>query len=292
MHFLFTISFSFPFFSACFLIIFFLHSNQIHEKRATSANLNSTTPSIYDLENGRKKSVSRFGILCEFPYSTLFTKLVKFVKSFVFMVGLPFHIVFFITIPRPRRSGSCTCQVKDSYYNVVKSGHYDSNKNHHRIQHPVYRCIHWKVVVLMSFIFSIVWLGTLTFIIVDIAEYVMRCQGYDAAWTGLTVLAIGSSLPDCFSSIAVAREGKMDMAISNAFGSNIFDIFFCLGVPFFLQAIVSGKPIPVPEVEMFSWLSEFSLIAIIIVTVSFPPPLSLPVCLCLSMYCCCCRRRC
>ena len=40
---------------------------------------------------------------------------------------------------------------------------------------------------------------------------------------GLTILAIGSSLPDCFSSIFAAKHGMGEMAVSNALGSNIFE---------------------------------------------------------------------
>ena len=59
----------------------------------------------------------------------------------------------------------------------------------------------------------------------------------DANLTGVTVLAIGSSLPDFLSSLIVARKGRGDMAIANALGSNIFDVLICLGVPFALKSM-------------------------------------------------------
>ncbi|CAG0891095.1 unnamed protein product, partial [Darwinula stevensoni] len=52
---------------------------------------------------------------------------------------------------------------------------------------------------------------------------------------GLTLLAVGVSLPDAFSSLAVVKEGFGDMAVSNAIGSNTFDILLCLGLPWFIQ---------------------------------------------------------
>ena len=51
---------------------------------------------------------------------------------------------------------------------------------------------------------------------------------------GTTVLAAGTSIPDALSSIAVARDGLADMAVANAVGSNVFDIWLGLGLPWLL----------------------------------------------------------
>ena len=49
---------------------------------------------------------------------------------------------------------------------------------------------------------------------------------------------------DALSSILVARDGYGDMAVSNAIGSNVFDINLGLGLPFLIRvAIDAGKPI-------------------------------------------------
>lgn len=47
---------------------------------------------------------------------------------------------------------------------------------------------------------------------------------------GLTVLAIGTSLPELFTSIIAARKGETDLAMGNLFGSNIFNILSILGI--------------------------------------------------------------
>lgn len=52
---------------------------------------------------------------------------------------------------------------------------------------------------------------------------------------GFTVLAAGTSIPDLISSMAVAREGKGDMAVSSSIGSNIFDILVGLPLPWILK---------------------------------------------------------
>jgi len=48
---------------------------------------------------------------------------------------------------------------------------------------------------------------------------------------GTLVLAAGTSVPDALSSISVAQAGQGDMAVANAVGSNVFDIFLGLGLP-------------------------------------------------------------
>jgi len=63
---------------------------------------------------------------------------------------------------------------------------------------------------------------------------------------GLTLIAFGVSLPDVIASLLVVRDGLGDMAVSNAVGSNVFDILVCLGVPWLLKtAINKGQPVQV-----------------------------------------------
>ncbi len=50
---------------------------------------------------------------------------------------------------------------------------------------------------------------------------------------GITILAAATSLPDTFLSIISAKKGESDAALSNALGSNTFNILICLGIPIF-----------------------------------------------------------
>ncbi|MBI4019401.1 MAG: calcium/sodium antiporter [Candidatus Aenigmarchaeota archaeon] len=52
-----------------------------------------------------------------------------------------------------------------------------------------------------------------------------------------TIIAVGTSLPELFTSINAARKGEDDMAIGNIIGSNIFNIFFILGISALLNPI-------------------------------------------------------
>jgi cation:H+ antiporter len=47
---------------------------------------------------------------------------------------------------------------------------------------------------------------------------------------GLTIVAVGTSLPELVTSIVAARKGEVDMALGNAIGSNVFNILMVLGI--------------------------------------------------------------
>ena len=84
------------------------------------------------------------------------------------------------------------------------------------------------------------WLGLLTFFVVDASTKIGECFSIPADLLGITLLAVGSSLPDCISSVIVARQAKIDMAVANAFGSNVFDVNLCVGFSFVLGSIAAA----------------------------------------------------
>ena len=59
---------------------------------------------------------------------------------------------------------------------------------------------------------------------------IARLAGVSEAVIGLTLVAGGTSLPELATSIVAARKGQSGLAIGNVIGSNIFNIFFILGV--------------------------------------------------------------
>ena len=73
--------------------------------------------------------------------------------------------------------------------------------------------------------------------LVDGAAQMARTVGVSDRVVGLTVVAIGTSLPELFASIVAARKGSVDMAVGNAIGSNLFNL---LGV---LSASAAISPI-------------------------------------------------
>ena len=65
---------------------------------------------------------------------------------------------------------------------------------------------------------------------VDAAPSLARIFGLSERFIGLTVVALGTSLPELFTSVTAARKGNADIAIGNIVGSNIFNILFVVGL--------------------------------------------------------------
>lgn len=94
----------------------------------------------------------------------------------------------------------------------------------------------------VTFVMCIVWLGILVEVMVEHASEFGALLGFSPGILGLTLLAAGTSFPDLVASLIVAKQGSIDMAVSNAFGSNNFDVLLCLGLPWFLStAVVFGR---------------------------------------------------
>ena len=73
---------------------------------------------------------------------------------------------------------------------------------------------------------------------VDAAKAIASALGIPDAIIGLTVVALGTSLPELFTSVTAARKGNADIAIGNIVGSNVFNILFVVG----LSALVTPVP--------------------------------------------------
>jgi len=89
----------------------------------------------------------------------------------------------------------------------------------------------WKTWYPMSFLMSIVFIGFITHFMVEWCTRIGCILKIPPVVMGTTVLAAGTSIPDALSSIAVAKDGLANMAVANAVGSNVFDIWLGLGLP-------------------------------------------------------------
>lgn len=86
---------------------------------------------------------------------------------------------------------------------------------------------------------------------VDGAIAIARTLGMSEAFIGLTIVAVGTSLPELVTSAVAAYRRQVDIAVGNVIGSNIFNIFWILGV----SALI--KPLP------FEVTGNFDIIMII-----------------------------
>ena len=82
--------------------------------------------------------------------------------------------------------------------------------------------------------------------LVDGAVTMARYLGINELIIGLTVIAVGTSLPELATSIIATRRGERDIAVGNVVGSNIFNVLAVLG----LTAIFAPSGVPVPSAAL------------------------------------------
>ncbi|MCU0261219.1 MAG: calcium/sodium antiporter [Ilumatobacteraceae bacterium] len=80
-------------------------------------------------------------------------------------------------------------------------------------------------------------------LLVSAATDVAEAIGVSELVIGLTVVAVGTSLPEIATSVLAAARGERDIAVGNAVGSNIFNLLAVLGI----TAAVSPSPLPVAD---------------------------------------------
>ena len=73
--------------------------------------------------------------------------------------------------------------------------------------------------------------------VVDSATSIATLFGMSANLVGLTIVAIGTSLPEFVTSIVAIKKGETEIAIGNVIGSNIFNILLVLGLATFISPI-------------------------------------------------------
>lgn len=84
--------------------------------------------------------------------------------------------------------------------------------------------------------------------VVNSATEIAAMLGLSEGLIGLTIAAVGTSLPELVTSIVAARKGENDIAMGNVIGSNIFNIVFIMGVASLI------KPIPIEIVSLYDMI--------------------------------------
>lgn len=109
------------------------------------------------------------------------------------------------------------------------------------------------------------WIGAETYVVPYLGEF--HGLGIPILFVALIIASMASSIPDTIISMKDAQKGNYDDAVSNAFGSNMFDICFALGFPLFLYGIIVG-PIHMGE-EIIQLTSELRLLLLLMTIVVF-----------------------
>ncbi|MCB1173070.1 MAG: calcium/sodium antiporter [Leptospiraceae bacterium] len=107
----------------------------------------------------------------------------------------------------------------------------ESDSEEHGTEIPVWRAIVMSVAGLIALPVGGNW-------IVDGAVQIAQDIGLSESVIGVVIVGVGTSLPELAASVMAAYKGKTDIAVGNAVGSNIFNIFWVLG----LSAMI--RPLP------------------------------------------------
>ena len=98
--------------------------------------------------------------------------------------------------------------------------------------------------LLISIIFIVCGVIAIKFggdFVVDSAKYIALHIGMSETLVGLTIVAVGTSLPELVTSMVAAKKGETSLAVGNVIGSNLFNIIFILGVSGTIHPIMVEK---------------------------------------------------
>ena len=113
---------------------------------------------------------------------------------------------------------------------------------------PLKRAIFWLIIGLALLIIS-------SRILVWGAVEIARDFGVSDLVIGLTVVAVGTSLPELASSIIAARKGEHDLALGNVLGSNLFNTLAVVGIAGLIQPMSVGAEVIARDIPVMAALT-------------------------------------
>ena len=118
----------------------------------------------------------------------------------------------------------------------------------------------WKLILLgVVGAAIVVWGADIT---VGAATTIASALGLSERFIGLTIVALGTSLPELVTSVTAAKKGNCDIAIGNIVGSNIFNILFVIGtssliIPIIFEATFLVDAIVALAAGVLLWVATF-----------------------------------
>lgn len=128
-----------------------------------------------------------------------------------------------------------------------------------------FACIGWKVAFALvppcdlgggvpAFFVALAFIGLVTMLVGEVATILGCAIGLKASVTAITLVAMGTSLPDTLASMTAAQQFEYaDSAIGNVTGSNCVNVFLGLGLPWVIAAhynAAQGQPFVVPAGDL------------------------------------------
>lgn len=146
-------------------------------------------------------------------FSFVITPFVLDTIESIIMLTLFIIYIVLLVVRSCKKKGGCECQLDSELL-----------KEEEKKEKPkVFKSIFLAVIGLLAIIVGGDW-------VVDGASSIALKLGMDEILVGLTIVAVGTSLPELVTSIVAAKKHENDIAIGNIIGSNIFNILFILGL--------------------------------------------------------------
>ncbi len=123
---------------------------------------------------------------------------------------------------------------------------------------PTSKALIWLVV-------GLILLPISAHILVEAAVYIAKFFGLSDLVIGLTIIAIGTSLPELAASIAGVLKGEDDLALGNVIGSNIFNLLAVMGIP----GLLAAGPIDPSAADRDFWYMLGTTIAVFVMAMSW-----------------------
>jgi cation:H+ antiporter len=98
-------------------------------------------------------------------------------------------------------------------------------------------------------------------LVVDASLAIARLLGVSEAFIALSLVALGTSLPEVVTSCIAVRKGKLDIAVGNVIGSNIFNVLWILGISAIIRPLIFSVHL---NIDLFIALVSSLLLLILI----------------------------
>lgn len=203
-----------------------------------SVSVSSSLNGMNDLSVANVVGSNIFNILMVLGFSSLITVLpieessIKFDLPFLNIVSIML-LAMLINLTLGRFNGVILIGIFVYFlWHIIKP----ILKNEDNIEEEIENKLSFKVIVLgILGVIGIILGGDM---VVDSASNIAKMLGMSENLIGLTIVAIGTSLPEFVTSIIAVLKGENEIAIGNVIGSNIFNILLILGVSSVISPIV------------------------------------------------------
>eukprot|EP00397_Hematodinium_sp_SG-2012_P008193 GEMP01008248.1.p1 GENE.GEMP01008248.1~~GEMP01008248.1.p1 ORF type:complete len:805 (+),score=137.85 GEMP01008248.1:41-2455(+) len=121
------------------------------------------------------------------------------------------------------------------------------------------------------FCMSMFWLAVFSYLMCWTSDQIHVAFGISQTTLGVTLCAIGTSFPNFWASILMAKDGRSSMAVSNALGSNVQNVFLALAIPWIFRTMIPNvHSIPMNAAGIFSgvlWMGGTLVLVLLLVAI-------------------------